>query len=295
MRHRSFVSRRDTGSHRVAYTEWGDPGNPRVLVCVHGLTRNGRDFDALAEALSGDYRVVCPDVVGRGASDWLEDKSEYGYPRYVSDMRALIAHLGAPQVHWVGTSMGGLIGMLLAAIPESPVTRMVMNDVGPFLPKAALERIVAYVGEDPRFADMASLDAYLSEIYAPFGPFTEDQWQGLVESSARVLDDGEIALAYDPGIALPLRAMAPEDIDMWQVWESVTAPVLVLRGESSDVLLAETAERMTATGPGARLQQLPGVGHAPTLMSDDQIGLIRSWLSEAREPLSRRCPRGTGT
>ena len=280
MQRGSFISSRETGSHRIAYTEWGDAGNPRVLVCVHGLTRNGRDFDTLAAALAGEYRVVCPDVVGRGASDWLEEKSEYGYPRYVADMLALVDHLEAREVHWVGTSMGGLIGMFLAAMPESPITRMVMNDVGPFLPQAALERIVSYVGDDPRFADMEALDAYLRVIYAPFGPFTDAQWRGLVESSARVLDSGEVALAYDPGIAMPLRSMPREDIDMWAVWDEVASPVMVIRGENSDVLLADTAERMTTSGPGARLEVFAGVGHAPTLMSDDQIGLIRDWLAD---------------
>jgi pimeloyl-ACP methyl ester carboxylesterase len=280
MRHESFMSPGVREPHRVAYTEWGESDNPRVLVCVHGLTRNGRDFDTLAEALAGEYRVVCPDVVGRGASDWLEDKSEYGYPRYVADMLALIGHLEADDVHWVGTSMGGLIGMFLSALPESPITRMVMNDVGPFLPKAALQRIVAYVGEDPRFPDMEALDAYLRVIYAPFGPFTEDQWQGLVQSSARTLDTGEIGLTYDPGIAEPLRAMPVEDIDMWPVWDAISIPVLVIRGEKSDVLLAATAENMAAAGPGARLEVLPGIGHAPTLMSDDQITLIRDWFAD---------------
>lgn len=281
MRQESFMSPGIREPYRIAYAEWGEPDNPRVLICVHGLTRNGRDFDALAEALAGDYRVVCPDVVGRGASDWLEDKNEYDYPRYVADMLALIGHLGADEVRWVGTSMGGLIGMFLAALPERPITRMVMNDVGPFLPKAALQRIVAYVGEEPRFPDMDALDAYLRVIYAPFGPFTDEQWQGLVESSARVLDNGDVGLAYDPGIAVPLRAMPVEDIDMWPVWNEVSSPVLVIRGEESDVLLAETAENMTGTGPGARLEVLAGIGHAPTLMSGEQIDLIRDWLSDA--------------
>lgn len=279
MRHESFTVEREQGTHRIAYTQWGDSSNPRVLVCVHGLTRNGRDFDSLARALEDDYRVVCPDVVGRGASDWLEDKNEYEYPRYAADMQALIGHLGAEQVHWVGTSMGGLIGMLLAALDKSPITRLVMNDVGPFLPKAALERIVGYVGDDPRFSDLEALDAYLRAIYAPFGPFTTEQWQGLVESSARMLDDGTIGLAYDPGIAVPLRAMPAEDVDLWAVWEQVSSPVLVIRGEASDVLLADTATRMTTSGPGARLEVVPEVGHAPTLMSDDQIALVRQWLA----------------
>jgi pimeloyl-ACP methyl ester carboxylesterase len=278
LRHGSYRSQNSQGSHRVAYTEFGESDNPRVLICVHGLTRNGRDFDTLATALAGDYRVICPDVVGRGASDWLADKNAYGYPQYVSDMVALVAHLNADSVHWVGTSMGGLIGMLLAARPGSPVTRLVMNDVGPLIPKAALARIVAYVGADPHFSSMQQLDDYLREIYAPFGPFTHAQWQALVRSSARELNNGEIGLAYDPDIAVPLKAMPLEDVDMWPVWSTVECPVLVIRGDRSDVLLAETAQAMTTTGPGARLEVLAGIGHAPTLMSDDEIALVGDWF-----------------
>ena len=268
------------GFHRIAYTQWGESDNPRVLICVHGLTRNGRDFDTLAAALAADYRVVCPDVAGRGASDWLVDKNDYGYPQYLNDMAVLVAHLNADSVHWVGTSMGGLIGMLLAAQPGSPITRMVMNDVGPLIPKAALERIASYVGDDPNFSSIQALDNYLRAIYAPFGPFTDEQWQGLVRSSARALDNGDIRLAYDPGIAAPLKAMPLEDVNLWPVWDAVECPVLVIRGEQSDLLLAETAEQMTTTGPRAQLAVLTGMGHAPTLMSEDQIALLSHWLSE---------------
>jgi len=279
VRCRSFLSQSSRGFHRVAYTQWGESDNPRVLVCVHGLTRNGRDFDALAEVLAADYRVVCPDVVGRGASDWLRDKNDYGYPQYLIDMTVLLAHVNAEQVHWVGTSMGGLIGMLMAAQPGSPVTRMVMNDVGPFIPKAALERIASYVGNDPRFSSIAELDAYLREIYAPFGTFSDAQWQGLVRSSARALDNDSFGLAYDQGIAVPLRAMPAEDVDLWSTWSNVQCPVLVIRGEQSDLLLADVARQMTTSGPRAELAVLAGMGHAPMLMSADQIALVRDWLS----------------
>jgi pimeloyl-ACP methyl ester carboxylesterase len=280
LRHGSYRSLSSKGFHRIAYTQWGESDNPRVLICVHGLTRNGRDFDTLAAALAADYRVVCPDVAGRGASDWLADENDYGYPQYLNDMSALVAHLNADCVHWVGTSMGGLIGMLLAAQPGSPVTRMVMNDVGPLIPKAALARIASYVGGDPHFSSMQDLDDYLGAIYAPFGPFTDEQWQGLVRSSARTLDNGDIGLAYDPSIAAPLKAMPLEDVDLWPVWDAVECPVLVIRGEQSDVLLADTAERMTTSGPRAQLSVLAGIGHAPTLMSADQIALISDWLSD---------------
>jgi pimeloyl-ACP methyl ester carboxylesterase len=187
LRHGGYLSLSSRGFHRVAYTQFGESDNPRVLICVHGLTRNGHDFDTLAAALAGEYRVVCPDIVGRGASDWLANKHDYGYPQYLNDMVALMAHLNADSVHWVGTSMGGIIGMLLAAEGGSPITRMVMNDVGPLIPRAALERIVAYVGDDRHFSSMEGLDDYLREIYAPFGPLTDAQWQGLVRSSAREL------------------------------------------------------------------------------------------------------------
>lgn len=280
MRHGSYRCLNSKGFHRIAYTQWGESDNPRVLICVHGLTRNSRDFDTLAAALAADYRVVCPDVAGRGASDWLADKNDYGYPQYLHDMTVLVAHLNADSVHWVGTSMGGLIGMLLAAQPGSPITRMVMNDVGPLIPKAALERIASYVGDDPNFSSMQELDEYLRAIYAPFGPFTDEQWQGLVRSSARALDNGDIRLAYDPGIAAPLKAMPLEDVNLWPVWDAVECPVLVIRGEQSDLLLAETAEQMTTTGPRAQLAVLAGMGHAPTLMSEDQIALLSRWLSE---------------
>ena len=209
------------GYHRMVYSAFGDPDNPNVLVCVHGLTRNGHDFATLAAALSSRYRVLCPDVVGRGRSDWLRDARHYGYPQYLADMTALIARSGAETVDWVGTSMGGLIGMSMAAQPGTPVRRLVLNDVGPFLPKEALARIVAYAGNDPRFADRDALDAYLHEIYAPFGPFTPEQWRRLVDSTLRETPEGDIALAYDPDIVAPLRAMPDEDVDLWPVWDRV--------------------------------------------------------------------------
>jgi len=278
MKHQHLQGLSAAGFHRIAYTEWGAADNPRVLVCVHGLTRNARDFDALATALADRYRVLCPDVVGRGRSDWLRDPSHYGYPQYLADMNALIARSGAQQVDWVGTSMGGLIGMLLAGQPGTPIGRLVMNDVGPFIPRDALARIAAYVGGDPRFADRAALDAYLRRIYAPFGPFTDAQWCALVDSSVRETAQGDIALAYDPSIAEPLRAAPARDVDLWPVWDRVMCPVLVLRGASSDVLRRADAEAMTRRGPRAALHELPGVGHAPSLMSEDQIARVRDFL-----------------
>ena len=271
MREGSFLSLGPNGFHRVVYSEWGDAENERVLICVHGLTRNGRDFDTLAEALAEHYRVVCPDVPGRGRSEWLEVKADYGYPLYCTDMAALIAHLPI-------SSMGGLIGMLLAASPGTPVRRLVMNDVGPLIPKAALERIAAYVGADPRFDNMAELDAYVRATYAPFGALTDAQWRVLVESSARTTGDGDIGLSYDPGIAEPLRSMPLEDIDLWPAWEAVQCPVLLLRGAKSDVLLPDTAADMQRRGPKTEFIEFPDIGHAPTLMAAEQIDMVRDWL-----------------
>lgn len=278
MREHSFLALGPSGFHRIVYSEFGNPDNERVLICVHGLTRNGRDFDALAVSLSDHYRVICPDVPGRGRSDWLANKEDYGYPLYCADMAALIAHLDAEAVHWIGTSMGGLIGMVLAAQPGTPIQRLVMNDVGPLIPKAALERIVSYVGADPRFASMQTLEAYIREVYSPFGPLTDTQWRNLVESSARVTADGDFGLNYDPNISAPLKTLPQEDVDLWLTWDKISCPVLLLRGETSDVLLAGTAAEMQRRGPKAEFIELKGMGHAPTLMSDSQISVVREWL-----------------
>lgn len=285
MVNREFLGLSAAGFHRVAYKEWGEADNPRVLICVHGLTRNGCDFDSLAAALADCYRVLCPDVVGRGRSDWLRDPRHYGYPQYMADMTALIARSGAESVDWVGTSMGGLIGMMLAAQPGAPMGRLVLNDVGPLLPGTALARIAAYAGMDPRFPSRDALDAYLREVYAPFGPFTDAQWRGLVDSTVRETPGGEIALAYDPDIAVPLRTMPPGDVDLWPVYDALSCPTLLIRGETSDVLVHDTAVEMTRRGPRAHLHEVAGVGHAPSLMSDDQIAQVRDFLLAADAPL----------
>ena len=269
------------GLHRMAYTEWGDPSNPRVLVCVHGLTRNGRDFDDLARALDGDYRVVCPDVVGRGRSDWLADKADYGFPVYVADMVTLIARLDVEEVHWVGTSMGGIIGMLLASQAGTPITRLVLNDVGPVITAASLRRIGQYVGRAPRFADLAAAEAYLREVSAPFGPLTDAQWRHLTEYSVRRMDDAEggYAMVYDPGLGEVFRLNPiPVDIDLWPVYEAVRCPTLALRGAESDLLEAATFAAMGVRGPSAQMVEFRGVGHAPMLMDAAQIGAVRAFL-----------------
>ncbi len=269
------------GFHRVAYHEWGSPEAGRVVVCAHGLTRTGRDFDVLAADLSRDARVACPDFPGRGQSQWLLVPQDYAYPVYLGDMAALLARLGTEGVDWVGTSMGGLVGLMLAAQPGTPIRRLVLNDVGPFLPKAALERIAAYVGGDPRFPDLAALEAHLRRVHAPFGPLTDAQWRHLAEQSARRLPDGALALHYDPAIAEAFRAAPAQDVNLWPLWDQIRCPVLVLRGAESDVLLRETAEEMGRRGPRARLVEFGGVGHAPALLDPGQREVVRDWLRAA--------------
>jgi len=265
------------GFHRTRYHEWGDPGNPRVVVCVHGLTRNSRDFDALAQALAPAFRVLCPDVVGRGESDWLAHRQDYGYPLYLADVTALIARAGVDSVAWVGTSMGGLIGMMLAAHPGTPIGRLVLNDVGPLIPKAALRRLATYVGKAASFASLDAYERYLREVCAPFGPLSDAQWRHLAQHSVRRNDDGSFALGYDPGIA---HAFAGElqDVVLWPVWDSIQCRTLVLRGAQSDLLLRDTALEMTRRGPRATLKEIEGVGHAPALMAKDQIEIVRDFL-----------------
>lgn len=267
------------GFHRVRYTEWGAPDNPDVVICVHGLTRNGRDFDHLARALASDFRVLCPDVVGRGLSDWLAHPQDYGYPLYLSDMSALIARSGAERVRWVGTSMGGLIGMMLAAQPGSPIERLVINDVGPLLPRSALERIAGYVGRTGPFADAPALEAQLRSVLAPFGPLSDAQWAHLAAHSTRRNADGSVSLAYDPAIA-DAFAGPQQDVVLWPVWDAVRCPTLVLRGADSDLLREDTAEEMTRRGPRTQLRVFSGIGHAPALMSEDQIDAVAAFLRD---------------
>lgn len=277
MKANSFVCA-DLGTHRMAYTEWGSPSAHPSVVCVHGLTRNGRDFDRLAAALEAAGRhVLCPDIVGRGQSDFLANPDLYIYPQYIADLTAFLAAKNLTQVHWVGTSMGGIIGMLMAAAPESPIGRLVLNDVGPFLPLAALQRIASYVGMPIEFADEAQLERYLRQIYAPSGVTRDEDWRHLVERSQRKLPNGKLALAHDPAIA-KIFSTLDRDVDLWPYYDAIQAPTLLLRGETSDVLSAEVAEAMTQRGPKARLITYAGIGHAPALMDKNQIVDIQGFL-----------------
>jgi pimeloyl-ACP methyl ester carboxylesterase len=280
LRHVQCLSAR--GLHRMAYWEWGDPRHARVLVCVHGLTRQGRDFDALARAMSGDYRVVCPDVVGRGQSDWLADPMGYNLPTYVADMVTLVARLDADAVHWVGTSMGGLIGMGLASLPTSPIVRLVLNDVGPALQAEALKRIGDYVGVTPHWATVDAAADYLESISLGFGPHSREAWLAL--SLPQLKPDGDgWTLRRDPSIALPFRATTPEvaaagETMLWRAYDAIRCPTLLLRGANSDLLSRDTAQAMTQRGPKARLHEFADVGHAPMLGVAEQIAVVREFL-----------------
>jgi pimeloyl-ACP methyl ester carboxylesterase len=308
-----FLSLGPNGFHRIAYADWGDPAGQHIVMCVHGLSRNSRDFDELAAHLAArGCRVVCMDVVGRGDSDWLENKDDYGFAQYVSDAAALLARVTAPphrvpllrrlqgasegqRIDWVGTSMGGLIGMMLAAKAGSPIRRLVLNDVGPLIPWPALARLkVASMGAGSKFASLAEVESHLRESCVQFGPLNDEQWRRIAAHGSRRGTDGKYVLACDPAIVGALRPGAGVElgrdfligIDMWPVWETVECPTLVLRGGQSDVLLESTVRRMQEGGPAVHLVEFEGIGHAPWLMSADQIGAVADFIL-APEPRRR--------
>lgn len=271
------------GLHVMAYKEWGDPHNPKVLICVHGVTRVSDDFDKMAQELCRDYRVVCPDVVGRGRSGWLRDPRHYQLPQYVSDMVTLLARLDAETVHWFGTSMGGLIGMGLASLPDNPVRKLVLNDIGPTLDPTALTRIGEYLGQDVRFATFDEAARYIQVISHPFGPHTDEEWRKIASDVLRQDKDGQWIRHYDLRLALPFKEATPESTRqaetlLWAAYDAIACPTLLIRGAESDLLSKEVAQAMTTRGPKARLVELAGVGHAPTFMHADQIAVVKDFL-----------------
>lgn len=272
-----------TGLHTMSYKEWGDPLNPKVLVCVHGVTRVAEDFDSLAVALCQEYRVVCPDVVGRGYSGRLRNPMHYQIPQYVSDMVSLLARLEAETVHWFGTSMGGLIGMSLASLPDNPIKKLVLNDVGPVLNPEALARIGEYIGQDVRFESFDEAQAYIKAISISFGPHSEVQWEKLARDVLRQNEQGQWVRHYDLGLAQPIKASTPElaaiaQTMLWAAYDAITCPTLLVRGAESDLLTAESAQVMTQRGPRARLVEFAGVGHAPTFLQPEQIAVAVDFL-----------------
>ena len=281
------------GGHRMAYWQWGDASAPHVVVCVHGLSRQGRDFDVLAQALcarsGGRLRVVCPDVAGRGRSEWLKDPSLYQIPAYAGDMLALLAQLQPGVLDWVGTSMGGLIGMVVCGQPglplPVPVRRLVLNDVGPAIRWEAIERIKTYLGDTGRFDSLEAAAAAMRAVSLTFGPHTDAQWLALSRHMVRPLDGqgGALTLHYDPAIAVPVRATTAElsaqgEAMLWQLYDNIQARTLLLRGADSDMLTPQTAAAMAQRGPRAQVVEFAGVGHAPTLVADDQVDCVARFL-----------------
>lgn len=262
----------------LAYLDWGDPASEHVVVCVHGLTRNAHDFDELARALAGHgARVLAIDVVGRGRSSWMSDPHDYAVGNYAAQILSLLTELGIGKVDWVGTSMGGLIGMSIAAMQEHPISRLVINDIGPFVPEAALKQIQSYLGLELRFDSFEALEEHIRFIHAGFGRLTDAQWHHLARYSARQDADGW-HLNYDPGIRVPYAELATGDIAFWELWDEISCPTFVIRGSESPILLRHTAEEMTRRGPKATVATFAGIGHAPALMSRDQIFTIERWL-----------------
>lgn len=279
MRARNLAVMGPHGFVNLAYWDWEGPAGAPVVICVHGLTRNGRDFDALAIALSAEFRVVCPDMPGRGASDWLNDGNGYSFAFYLAVVSALYARLDTPLVDWIGTSMGGLIGMLFAGLPNTPVRRLVLNDIGPLVPREGLARIGEGIGDDPAFASRDDLEAHLRKSCATFGPLSDTQWRQLAAHSGRTRGDGRLGLAYDPKIGEPFKAHEPADVDFWPFYDRLRCPTLALRGAESDLLRPADFAQMAERGPRARLVEVPGVGHAPPLMVPEQISPIREFLA----------------
>ena len=278
-RERSVQCASPSGLHRMAYTEWGDPANPNVLICVHGLSRNGRDFDDLARAMAVSHRVVCPDVVGRGQSDWLRDPSGYGMPQYVADMMVLIARLDVEAIDWLGTSMGGLIGMVLASFDATPIRRLLLNDVGPVISSESIRRIGDYIGRAPKFASIEDAERYIRLVSAPFGALTDAQWRALTVSSVRPTSDGRLEMIYDPAIADSFhRATSEGEINLWPIFDRIRCPTRVVRGELSDLLSEDTARSMCGRGAHPDRVEIPGVGHAPMFMDEAQIAIAREFF-----------------
>jgi pimeloyl-ACP methyl ester carboxylesterase len=290
------------GYHRVAYTEWGEPDSrSSAVLCVHGLTRNSRDFDALAMFLSSQgYHVFCPDVVGRGDSSWLKNSDQYNFDRYMMDMNVLIARTTATQIDWIGTSMGGLIGIMMAALPNSPIRRLILNDISPQIPIHPLWQMARYVTKDPRFTSKEEAKKYFKKLYAEFGNLTETQWDQFTEHSITECSPGIYASKFDPKIQrskwLSLKTIlnSPHkalegilfDIDLWSFWEKIKCPVLVIRGKHSNLLLPEHIRKMQRIHPMVDFFEVEDAGHAPALLEHSQHSKIADWLGYIKEEVS---------
>ncbi|CDZ79114.1 Tropinesterase [Legionella massiliensis] len=296
MKQNYILSASKEGYHKVAYTEWGEASpTASTVICVHGLTRNSRDFDALAGHLSSvGYHVFCPDVVGRGLSSWLKNPQLYNFERYTTDMNVLIGRTGASQVDWIGTSMGGIIGMMLASLPNTPIRRLILNDVGPQIPVQSLWHMAKYVGKDPQFVSKEDAKKHFKVIYAEFGKLTEEQWDYFTEHSITERSPGVFRSCYDPGIhevrlkwqSLKELFYSPHkalegiifDIDLWPFWRQIKCPVLVIRGQQSKLLLPEHLRKMQRLHSKTEVYEIADAGHAPALLEPAQHEKITAWL-----------------
>ena len=269
----------DDKTYRLAYWTKGSKSADRILVCVHGLLRHSRDFDEIAERFAKDALVICPDLPGRGLSDWLDDSALYRPDVYGQIMLNLLERFPGKQVDWIGTSLGGLIGMGLAIAENSRIDRLVLNDIGPFLPGAALKRIADYI-EDPRFDNQSEVTEYIKARYISYSGLNESQWQRLSRYGARIADadSGELALHYDPAIAINAREVSGEDVALWPIWEAIKQPVLLFHGLDSDLLTVETVEQMQVSHPDVEVMPLPGVAHAPSLMEAHHLERLSDWF-----------------
>lgn len=278
MRQHHFQSMHTGGFHRLAYTEWGDPANRDIVICAHGLTLNSRYFDWFAKACEDHYRVICPDTVGRGKSEWISPEL-YWFDQYLPDAAALLARVGTEKVNWVGTSMGGLIGIYLASKKKHPIKRLVLNDVGPFVPKEGLQGIADYIGKDERFQNHDEVEAHLRKLYPKFGDLTAVQWRHLARIGSQLTEDGDLRLAYDPRIREKFRK-SEGDFEVWDLWEKIDIPVLILRGSESGILTQQTLDEMLKRNPNAQSHVFEGIGHAPPLMAGDQIDIVLDFLAK---------------
>lgn len=280
MQKKSFLSLSPLGFHKVAYTEWGSNNAARTIICVHGLTRNSRDFDILAAELSKNARVICPDIVGRGESTWFVDPQYYNQAQYLVDLTALIALLGVDSLTWIGTSMGGLLGMYLAAQANSPIQALVLNDVGPVIPRAAIARIAKYACDSQEFFNLEEAQQFFKNRCSCGDQLSDTVWNNLTLHSVMQKPDGSYKLAYDPKVSNGMHKLWFTGLHLWPVWNSISCPVLTLRGARSDVLLPETVAQMRRSGPKTDVVEIPDCGHTPMLMTPDQITIISDWLQQ---------------
>jgi pimeloyl-ACP methyl ester carboxylesterase len=278
MKTKHVLSANQSGQHRIVYQDWGDENNPNVLICVHGLTRNSRDFDYLAKHLSTHYRIIAPDIVGRGQSDWLPDPPPYTLEQYINDMGTLLKELHINQVDWLGTSLGGLIGMAMAAAPHSPIKRLILNDIGPVIKKEAIAFLATNLEQTPHFGSLNELQGFLKRAYSAMGDLDQDFWEHMATYDHRITPEGRITRNFDPKITQSVGSLSTSDLALWDLWEKINCPILILHGELSMILTPPVCQEMLARNPQASLVTLPGVGHTPSLMTQAQMKVVSDWL-----------------